>query len=321
MISNNTDLSLAVNKLNSILNEVRKTVIGKDDIIAKVLTAMIAGGHILIEDIPGVGKTTMALSFSKALGLSCNRMQFTPDVLPTDILGFSVYSQKEDTFRLKKGAAVCNLFLADEINRTSSKTQSALLELMEEKRITIDGSSYDLPQPYIVIATENPIGSVGTQMLPESQLDRFMIRLRMGYPPHDAEISILKNKGENISAEVSNVSSAKDMLLLQKIAGEIYVDDRIYDYMVRLSDATRNHHMIKLGLSPRGTLSISAMAKAAALFRGRSYVIPDDVGAVFCDAAAHRLVMSSKAAVSGITPERLCSEILSSVPVPGVKER
>lgn len=315
---NTINLSTTVNILNNVLNEVNKAIIGKNHITSKVLAAIIAGGHILIDDIPGVGKTTMVLSFSKALDLKCNRMQFTPDVLPTDIVGFSVYNQSNGKFEYKKGVAVCNLFLADEINRTSSKTQSALLELMEEKRITADGKSYDLPDPYIVIATQNPVGSVGTQMLPESQLDRFMIKLSMGYPSPNAEIDILKNKNNNAVNNVNQVINAKDIIILQKIVSNIYVDDRIYDYMVRLSDATRKHPMIKLGLSPRGTISLCAMSKAVSLMHGRNYVIPDDVSEIFSDVAAHRIVLEGKAKLSNIDSEKISAEILRNVPLPKV---
>lgn len=315
---NKIDLSAAVNVIGRVLDEVNKAIIGKNNITSKVLAAIIAGGHILIDDIPGVGKTTMALSFSKALDLKYNRMQFTPDVLPTDIVGFSVYNQSTGKFEYKKGVAVCNLFLADEINRTSSKTQSALLELMEEKRITADGKSYDLPSPYIVIATQNPVGSVGTQMLPDSQLDRFMIKLSMGYPSPEAEIDIIKNKNNDAVNNVSRIISANDILLLQKLASTIYVDDRIYDYMVRLANATRKHPMIKLGLSPRGTISLNAMSRSVALMRGRNYIIPDDVSEVFTDVSAHRIILDGKAKLSNITAEKVAAEILRSVPLPKV---
>ncbi len=310
------NLSPAVNVINNILNEVNKTIIGKENITLKVLMAIIAGGHILIDDIPGVGKTTMALTFSKVLGLQHNRMQFTPDVLPTDITGFSVFNQSTGQFEFKTGVAVCNLFLADEINRTSSKTQSALLEVMEEKKITVEGKTYELPAPYIVIATQNPVGSVGTQMLPESQLDRFMIRLSMGYPAHQAEIDILKNKISEKIQMLSQITNAKEIISLQKIVESIYVDERIYDYMVRLASATRNHPMIKLGLSPRGTLSLCVMSKACALTRGRNYVIPDDIKFVFSDIASHRIVPESKAKLSGLTAEKIAEEIISNVPLP-----
>ncbi len=313
---NETNLEPAVKIINNILNEVNKVVIGKKNITLKVLMAIIAGGHILIEDIPGVGKTTMALSFSNALGLNHNRMQFTPDVLPTDIVGFSVFNQKNGNFEYKTGVAVCNLFLADEINRTSSKTQSALLELMEEKKITVDGQTFELPQPYTVIATQNPIGSIGTQMLPESQLDRFMIKLSMGYPSHEAEIDILKNKSDYKANSITQVTDAKSIIALQKIVTNTYVDDRIYDYIVRLADATRKHPMVKLGLSPRGTISLCAMSKAVALVNGRNYVIPDDVKSVFTEVVAHRLVCEGKARVSGMTAEKISEEIIKNVPLP-----
>jgi len=310
------NLSPAVNVISNILNEVNKVVIGKENITQKVLMAIIAGGHILIDDIPGVGKTTMALAFSKVLGLQHNRMQFTPDVLPTDITGFSVFNQSTGKFGFKTGVAVCNLFLADEINRTSSKTQSALLEVMEEKKITVDGKTFELPAPYVVIATQNPVGSVGTQMLPESQLDRFMIKLSMGYPAHAAEIDILKNKtAENIS-NLAQITSAEEITALQKIVSKIYVDERIYDYMVRLADATRKHPMVNLGISPRGTLSLCAMSKASALSHGRNYVIPDDIKFIFSDVAVHRLIPENKAKLSGMTAEKIAEEIIKTVPLP-----
>lgn len=310
------NLSPAVNVINNILSEVNKVVIGKENITQKVLMAIIAGGHILIDDIPGVGKTTMALTFSKVLGLQHNRMQFTPDVLPTDITGFSVFNQSTGKFEFKTGVAVCNLFLADEINRTSSKTQSALLEVMEEKKITVDGKTFELPAPYVVIATQNPVGSVGTQMLPESQLDRFMIKLSMGYPAHAAEIDILKNRtAENIS-NLTQITSAEEIISLQKIVGQTYIDERIYDYMVRLADATRKHPMVKLGISPRGTLSLCAMSKASALLHGRNYVIPDDIKFVFSDVAVHRLIPENKAKLSGMTAEKITEEIIKTVPLP-----
>ncbi|MGN1481241.1 AAA family ATPase [Porcipelethomonas sp.] len=314
----NSNLSAAVNKISEILSEVNKAVIGKEDITARVLMTIIAGGHILIEDMPGVGKTTMALAFSKVFSLEYKRMQFTPDVLPTDILGFSVYNQNSGTFEYKPGAAVCSLFLADEINRTSSKTQSALLEVMEEKRISIDGKSYELPKPYIVIATQNPIGSVGTQMLPESQLDRFTIRLSMGYPDPKNEIEILKNKSSDGLTKIRQVSNANDIILLQKIAENIHADDAIYSYIVHLADATRKHPMIKLGLSPRGTLSLCAMAKACAVMSGRGYVIPDDVACVFRNVAEHRIILNHKARLSNLSAGNVLTEILKSVPVPKI---
>ena len=244
-------------QINDIVAEVKKAVIGKDTIVIKTLLAILCKGHILIEDIPGVGKTTLALSFSKALSLEHNRMQFTPDVLPSDVTGFSVYNKVKNTFEFRPGVAFCNLFLADEINRTSSKTQSALLELMEEKSITVDGVTYKLPEPYTVIATQNPIGSAGTHNLPDSQLDRFMIKLSMGYPDFGGEVAILKAKfNANPLNDVHEVVNARMILELQDYISNIYVDDKIYEYIVQLAAATRNHPMIKLGVSPRGTLAL-----------------------------------------------------------------
>lgn len=307
------------NQINSIVNEVKKAVVGKDSIIIKVLLAILCKGHILIEDIPGVGKTTLALAFSKALSLEHNRMQFTPDVLPSDVTGFNIYNKSTGNFEFRKGAAFCNLFLADEINRTSSKTQSALLELMEEKRITVDGKTYKLPAPYTVIATQNPIGSAGTHSLPDSQLDRFMIKLSMGYPDFGSEVSILKSKyNSNPLGLVNTVADASTIIQLQEYISNIYVDDRIYEYIVALSSATRNHPMIKLGVSPRGTLALMQISKGIAVAMGRDYVIPDDIAFICGDVFEHRIMLNSKARLSDVTASNVISDIIKSVPVPGI---
>lgn len=317
-MTDNAIISAATKRINDILFEVSKAIVGKKVIIEKVLTAIIANGHILIEDMPGVGKTTLALAFSKALSLNYKRMQFTPDVLPADITGFSVYNQQNGNFNFKAGPAICNLFLADEINRTSSKTQAALLEIMEERKISIDGKSMEMPKPYIVIATQNPVGSIGTQSLPESQLDRFAIKLSMGYPDINDEINILKSKTNSSLSDINAVSSANDITALQKIAENIYVDDSIYAYIVHLADATRNHPMIKLGLSPRGTICLAAMAKSSALIHGRNYVIPDDVFRIFTDVSSHRIILQRKALLSDLSNENILNEIIKSVPVPKI---
>ena len=309
-------------QINSIIAEVKKAVIGKDAIIIKVLLAMLCKGHVLIEDIPGVGKTTLALAFSKALSLEHNRMQFTPDVLPSDVTGFSVYNKSNGKFEFRPGVAFCNLFLADEINRTSSKTQSALLELMEEKSITVDGNTYKLPEPYTVIATQNPIGSAGTHNLPDSQLDRFMIKLSMGYPDFSGEVSILKSK-QNINPLdlVIPVADADFLTELQEYISNIYVDDRIYEYIVSLSAATRSHPMLKLGVSPRGTLSLMQLSKGIAVAMGRDYVIPEDISYICNDVFEHRIILNSKAKLSDTTPSDIITEILHTVPVPGITEK
>ncbi|MBR1591884.1 MAG: MoxR family ATPase [Ruminococcus sp.] len=309
-------------QINAIINEVKKAVIGKDQMIIKVLLAILCKGHILIEDIPGVGKTTLALAFSKALSLEHNRMQFTPDVLPSDVTGFSVYNKQTNNFEFRKGVAFCNLFLADEINRTSSKTQSALLELMEEKSITVDGNTYRLPQPYTVIATQNPIGSAGTHNLPDSQLDRFMIKLSMGYPDFRGEISILKSKfNANPLDAVRPVANADTILELQEYISDIYIDDRIYEYIVSLSAATRNHPMLKLGISPRGTLALMQISKGIAAAMGRDYVIPDDVAYICADVFAHRFMLSSKAKLSETSAENIAADIIRNVPAPSISSK
>lgn len=306
-------------QITSVINEVKKAVIGKDAIIIKVLLAMLCKGHILIEDIPGVGKTTLALAFSKALSLEHNRMQFTPDVLPSDVTGFSIYNKSTGKFEFRPGVAFCNLFLADEINRTSSKTQSALLELMEEKSITVDGNTYKLPDPYTVIATQNPIGSAGTHNLPDSQLDRFMIKLSMGYPDFGGEVSILKAKRTDNPLEyVRPVADASVINELQEYITNVYVDDRIYEYIVSISAATRNHPMLKLGVSPRGTLALMQISKGIAVAMGRDYVIPEDISYICNDVFEHRIILNSKAKLSDTTSSDIITEILRTVPVPGI---
>ena len=304
----------------SVISEVRKVVIGKDEIIIKVLLSILAGGHILIEDIPGVGKTTLALAMSKALSLDYKRMQFTPDVLPSDVVGFTMLNKETNRFEYKKGAAMTNLFLADEINRTSSKTQSALLELMEEGKVTVDGKTYKLPDPYIVIATQNPVGSIGTQMLPESQMDRFIVRLTMGYPNISSEVEMLKTKQNYVSVDsVQPVVSAAELIKAKEIVDAIYINDAVLEYIVRLAAATRNNQYLKLGLSPRGTIALLKITKATALLKGRDYVIPDDIHYCFNDVVLHRIILSSKSKVNGLTGEQVLKDILSTVPVPKVQ--
>lgn len=311
-------MSQYIETINAVLNEVKKVVKGKDDIIQKVLIAILAKGHILIEDIPGVGKTTLAMAFSRALALEHRRMQFTPDVLPTDVVGFTILNQNQQ-FEYKPGAILCNLFLADEINRTSSKTQSALLEVMEEGRVTVDGITREVPKPFIVIATQNPIGSIGTQMLPESQLDRFMVKLTMGYPDIQDEISILKGRQNNNPIEsVEKIIEADQILMMQEQAEAIFVHDRIYEYLASLVLATRTHNLIQLGVSPRGTIALTAMAKARAFVQGREFLLPEDIQAVFVDVVGHRLVLSPKARISHVTLEQILIDIMRQVPAPKV---
>ena len=289
------------------------------EIIIKVLLAILAGGHILIEDIPGVGKTTLALALSKALSLDYKRLQFTPDVLPTDVTGFTILNKQTGNFEYKKGAAMTNLFLADEINRTSSKTQSALLEVMEEGKVTVDGVTYKTPEPYIVIATQNPIGSIGTQMLPESQMDRFIVRLTMGYPSLESEVMMLKSKQHQVSVEnVNPVVTAWEIIEARKTVDNVFVADPVFEYIAKLAAASRNHPHIKLGLSPRGTIALLKMTKATALLKGRDYAIPDDVTYAFSDVVSHRIILNSKARINSTEQEQILSEIISSVQVPRI---
>lgn len=306
-------------KAGQIITEVKKAVIGKDEVIAKVLMALLAKGHVLMEDIPGVGKTTLAMAFSKAMSLKQNRIQFTPDVLPSDVTGFSIYNSETHEFEFKEGAIMCNLFLADEINRTSSKTQSALLEVMEEGKVTVDGVTRNVPEPFIVIATQNPVGSIGTQMLPESQLDRFMIKLSMGYPDLKSEINILMGKQNNNPLDsVIPVANLQDILRMQKEVEKIYVDPRIYEYISMLIALTRKHPHIELGVSPRGSIALACMARARAYMYGRSYVISEDVRAVFTDVTGHRIILSPKARINRTTIETVVDSIFNTVPVPSI---
>ncbi len=304
-------------KALAVINEVSKAVKGKDLIIRKIMMAVLAGGHVLMEDIPGVGKTTMALAFAKAMSLKENRVQFTTDVLPSDVVGFSMYNAKTQEFEYKDGAVMCNLFLADEINRTSSKTQSALLEAMEEGQTTVDGVTRKLPSPFIVIATQNPAGSAGTQLLPESQLDRFMVKLSMGYPDVKSEVAILEDRqGRNPIDDVYPVVNGDDILDMQREVDGLQMDEAIYEYAVVLSTVTRNNPLIELGISPRGSIALASMARAHAYIEGRKYVSPEDVQSVFGDVAGHRIIPGPKARVSMVTVDDLIKSTLQSVAVP-----
>lgn len=300
-----------------VVNEVSKVILGKEDVICKVWMAILSGGHILLEDVPGVGKTQMALAFSKALGLDHKRIQFTPDVMPSDITGFYYYNKVESAFFFREGAAMTNLLLADEINRTSSRTQAALLEVMEEKHVTVDGVTHDLPDPFFVIATQNPLGSAGTQVLPESQLDRFMIQLTMGYPKVDDEVLLLKDRGKgNPLDEVVPCYTKEELLKIMKEVEEIYISDAVYKYIAALGEATRKHDLILLGVSPRGSLALCRMARAHAYLSGRNYVTPEDVQDLVADVYGHRIILKPKAKISGRTLKDVMEEILSHVRVP-----
>ena len=306
---------------HQVIREVQKAVIGKEECIRKVMMAILSAGHILLEDIPGVGKTTMALAFSKALNLKENRLTFTPDVLPADLTGFTMYRKETGSFYYQPGAVMCNLFLGDEINWTSPRTQSALLEVMEEGQVSVDGVTHPLPRPFIVIATQNPAGSAGTQLLPQSQLDRFTVCLTIGYPDSEEEISILKGRiAQSTIEQVLPAAAGLDLLQMQEEVREIFIHNRIYRYIVSLVQATRNHPMIELGVSPRGTLCLARMAQASAYLRDKSFVTPDDIREVFMDVCAHRILLNAKARISQLTASAVLEEILKTIPSPTLRK-
>ena len=306
--------------VQQIMDQVRRAVVGKDTTLLWVLAAILARGHILLEDIPGVGKTTMALAFSKAMDLKYSRVQFTPDVLPSDITGYSVPDAQTGGLRYQPGAVITNLFLADELNRATSRTQSALLEAMEEGQVTVDGVSHPLPQPFLVIATQNPIGAAGTQLLPDSQMDRFLIRLSLGYPEPKDEVSMVLSRQEGSRLQNLRMVLSRDQLCaLQDTVDKTFLSDSVVAYIVRLIGATRTNGDILRGASPRATLAVASMSKAVAQLRGRDYVVPADVREVFLPCVAHRLMLTPRAQTQGITPEQVLERILESVPTPRLR--
>ncbi len=305
-----------------IIEEVSKAFIGKNDIIEKVLMTIYAGGHILLEDCPGVGKTTLAMAFSKVLGLSSKRIQFTPDTLPSDITGFTMFNRETNRFEYREGAADCQLLLADEINRTSPKTQSALLEIMEEGTITIDGETHMLPTPFICIATQNPLGSAGTQPLPESQLDRFMVSLSIGYPTLENQMKIIRlQRYSNPLLDLKVVTDPRNILEVQNYLTSVKIADPVLSYAISLCEESRRHSMVDLGISPRGVAALVRMSKANAVLKERNYVIPEDLQNVFCDVCAHRLVLRPQARVEGIDAREILTDIMDTVKPPAASER
>ena len=308
-----------MNEFKAVLNEVKKVINGKDREIIITMLALLANGNILIEDIPGVGKTTMALAFSKALGLKYGRIQFTPDTLPSDITGFSSFNKATGKMSFNKGAIFCNLFLADELNRTSSRTQAALLEAMEERQVTVDGQSYPLEKPFSVIATQNPVGASGTQLLPDSQTDRFTVKISMGYPSFDAECQMLINRSQkNPLDNVKQVLSVYELIEMQGKVNEVFVSEDMAKYIVMLVTATRQSSLFSRGASPRAGLSLQDMAKAAAFADGRDYVVPRDIQNVFVSTISHRVILSAEAAAKKISVSKAVGEILKSTRQPKV---
>ena len=303
-----------------IINEVKKAIVGKDELLIKALLVILARGHILLEDIPGVGKTTMALAFSKALGLTYRRVQFTPDVMPSDLTGFSLYNKNTGQMEYQPGALLCNLFLADELNRATSRTQSALLEAMEEGQVTVDGTTHRIPEPFLVIATQNPVGASGTQLLPDSQLDRFAMRLSIGYPSAKNELELLRRKQKGNSLEsVNQVLDHQTLARLRSLVDNIYISDDILSYIVQLVRATREHPHLAQGASPRAAIAVAALSRATAFLQGRDFVVPEDVKFVWTDSIAHRLILPGGSVGGAERIAQIASSVLEDIRPPRIR--
>ncbi len=303
--------------VDSLVAEIEKVIIGKHSTVTMLCASLIAGGHVLIEDVPGVGKTTLASSLAKAAGLTFKRAQFTPDVMASDITGFNIYNRRTEEFEFREGLVMTNILLADEINRASPKTQSALLEAMEEGRVTVDGTTYPMPEPFMVIATQNPTGFVGTYPLPEAQLDRFSVKLSMGYPTLDEEIAIIENRrGYNPVDAIRPVTDVKTMRMLRELASNVHIDEAIYRYIVLLVTATRNDHSIQLGASPRASLALMRMAQVRAFTHHRPFVLPEDVASVYHRTISHRIILTQEAKLNRVTSDSVLTEILRRTAVP-----
>lgn len=312
------DKAIAANEhVRAIINETEKVIIGKHSEVTMLVAALLCGGHVLIEDVPGTGKTTLAAALSRAAGLKFNRAQFTPDVMASDITGFNIYNRAKEQFEFRNGLVMCNILLADEINRASPKTQSALLEAMEEGSVTVDGTTYKMPMPFMVIATQNPTGYIGTYPLPEAQLDRFVLRLSMGYPTESEEISVILNrKGENPLERVKAVTNAENLTVLRQIVSKVTVSPEISRYIVQLVAATRDTPLITLGASPRASLALMRLSQAYAFIRGRDYVLAEDVSALYIPAVSHRLMLSQEARLQKKSASDVLTELARGVEVP-----
>ncbi|PKG22751.1 AAA family ATPase [Niallia nealsonii] len=304
-------------KINRIIKNIEKVMIGKREVVELSIVALLAQGHVLLEDVPGVGKTMMVRSLAKSIGASFRRIQFTPDLLPSDVTGVSIYNQKEMEFQFVPGPILGNIILADEINRTSPKTQSALLEAMEESSITIDGITHSLNKPFFVMATQNPIEYEGTYPLPEAQLDRFLLKMNMGYPTMEEEMELLTRVQMQAPIEnLHSVVSIEDLVLLQNEVKQVYIDDIIKRYIVELSMGTRSHHHVYLGASPRGSIALMRAAQSYAFIKGRDYVIPDDIQYLIKAVVAHRIIVKSEAKFEGVSAEDIIDDVVSQIAVP-----
>ncbi len=305
-----------------ITENVEKVIVGKHQAVQLIAIALLCEGHVLIEDVPGTGKTMLAKSVSKSLGCKFRRIQFTPDMLPSDVTGVSVFNQKTREFEFRPGPVMAQIVLTDEINRATPKTQSALLEAMEERQITVDGVTYPMDQPFLVLATQNPIEYEGTFPLPEAQLDRFMMRISLGYPSSDDEITMLDNQQHTHPVtRIDQVVSGEELIQAQQRIKEVYINDLVKEYIVKLVNASRKHPDVYLGSSPRGSIALYKMGQAHAAIQGRDYVIPDDIKALAMVTLAHRLIISPSARIKNVDPRAVVQEILDSTPVPGARAR
>ena len=314
---NDVDAEKAYGAANKLTDEIEKAIVGKHSEVLLLVTALLAGGHVLIEDVPGVGKTTLAAALAKAAGLDFRRAQFTPDVTASDITGFNIYNRKTESFDFTSGLVMTNVLLADEINRASPKTQSALLEAMQECRVTVDGKTYDLPEPFMVIATQNPSGFVGTYPLPEAQLDRFSLKLSMGYPTPDEEVKIVESRGEASPLEsIKPVIGVNLVRFLRSLTSDVHIDHVLNKYLVSLVSATRTHRSVALGASPRASLAIKRLSQAYAFMHSRNYVVPEDIADIFKVSTTHRLLLTQEAKLTGVTASDVINDVLKSTPVP-----
>ncbi len=305
-----------------IVDNIERVIIGKRDQVELAVMALMCAGHLLVEDVPGVGKTMLARSLARSSGCSFSRIQFTPDLLPSDVTGVSIYDQKSGDFRFRPGPLLSQIVLADEINRATPKTQSALLEAMEERQVTVDGVTHRTPEPFMVMATQNPIEYEGTFPLPEAQLDRFLVRVELGYPAAHDEVAMMDRQlhGHPVH-DLEQVCGPEEVIELQAAVREVYVDVLVKQYIVALTEATREHDSVYLGASPRGSLALQRLGQARALLDGRDFVLPDDVKALAYPALGHRIILNAQARVKGLTAERAVDECLERLPVPGVRAR
>ena len=306
-------------KINQIVDNIETVIIGKRSAVELVVLSLVSGGHVLIEDVPGVGKTSLVSALAKSIACHFKRIQFTPDIMPSDVTGFSIFNQKTREFEFRPGAVISNIVLADEINRASAKTQASLLEAMEERQIPVDGKTYRLQEPFMVLATQNPLESFGTYPLPEAQIDRFLIKLSIGYPAFDEEVKVVA-MGKKAKAAIKAIASAQDVVKLKQAAERVYVEPSVARYIVEIISATRNHPEIQIGSSPRGSIALYGISRSYALYKGRNYVIPDDVKKLAPHVLCHRITLTHEAKINKRTPQQIMDSILDSIVVPTGQE-